>query len=73
MTMRYTATCLFGLEGLLGDEIDALGYKRIESIDGRITFEADEYACAACNINFRYAERVYLLIGALIFPFRGTQ
>ena len=23
--MKYTATCLFGLEGLLGGEIDALG------------------------------------------------
>ena len=26
MRIRYTATCLFGLEHLLGEEIDALGY-----------------------------------------------
>lgn len=64
MIFNYTATCLFGLEGLLGEEIDALGYKRIENIDGRITFEADENACAVCNINLRYAERLYLHLGA---------
>ena len=43
--IRYTATCLFGLEGLLGAEIDALGYNRISTIDGRITFEGDALAC----------------------------
>ena len=64
MKVNYTATCLFGLEGLLGEEIDSLGYKRIENIDGRITFEADENACAICNINLRYAERLYLHVGA---------
>jgi 23S rRNA G2445 N2-methylase RlmL len=39
MTYKLVATCLFGLEHLLGEEIDALGYKRIETIDGRVTFE----------------------------------
>lgn len=61
--MRYTATCLFGLEGLLGREIDDLGYKRIETIDGRITFEGDVSAAAVCNINLRFAERLYLNLG----------
>lgn len=64
MTLRYTATCLFGLEGFLGEEIDSLGYKRIENIDGRITFEGDENACAVCNTNLRYAERLYLNLGS---------
>lgn len=63
MTLRYTATCLFGLEGLLGEEIDALGYRRVESMDGRITFEGDENACAVCNINLRFAERLYVNLG----------
>lgn len=58
--MIYTATCLFGLEALLGAEIDALGYKRVETIDGRVTFEGDTAACARCNINLRFAERLYL-------------
>ena len=58
--MIYTATCLFGLEALLGAEIDELGYKRLETIDGRVTFEGDEAACARCSLNLRFAERLYL-------------
>lgn len=61
--LKYTATCLFGLEGLLGAEIDALGYTRIQTIDGRITFAGDTAAAAVCNINLRFAERLYLNLG----------
>ncbi|MBE6617924.1 MAG: class I SAM-dependent RNA methyltransferase [Ruminococcaceae bacterium] len=64
MTLNYTATCLFGLEGLLGEEIESLGYKRIENMDGRITFEGDENAAARCSINLRFAERLYLHVGS---------
>lgn len=60
----YTATCLFGLEGLLGREIDDLGYRRIETIDGRVTFEGDELAAARTNVNLRFAERVYITLGS---------
>ncbi|MCI9449207.1 MAG: class I SAM-dependent RNA methyltransferase [Clostridiales bacterium] len=63
MNYKYVATCLFGLEGLLGEEIDRLGYHRIETIDGRIIFEGGAEAAARCNINLRFAERIYLLIG----------
>ena len=49
--IEYVATCLFGLEGLLGEEIDALGYKRTETMDGRISFVGDISAVAVCNIN----------------------
>ena len=34
------ATCLFGLEKLVGEEIDNLGGKRTETIDGRVKFTA---------------------------------
>ncbi len=64
MKLTYTATCLFGLEGLLGKEIDELGYRRTEQIDGRITFEGDENACAEANLNLRFAERLYLTLGS---------
>ena len=63
MTLRYTATCLFGLEGLLGEEITALGYKRVDTIDGRITFEGDAEAICRANVFLRSAERVLLLVG----------
>jgi len=58
------ATCLFGLEKLLGEEIDALGCRRIETMDGRITFEGDERQLAAANICLRLAERVYIKLGS---------
>ena len=78
MTLKYTATCLFGLEGFLGEEIEAFGYKRVENIDGRITFEGDENACAECSINLRYAERLYLNLGSFTAEtfeelFEGTK
>ena len=63
MTYKYVATCLFGLEHLLGEEIDALGYKRINTIDGRVVFEGDKSATARCNVWLRFAERVFLLVG----------
>lgn len=61
--MKFVATCLFGLEKFVGEQIDALGYKRLETIDGRVIFEGDESAIARCNINFRYAERLFILMG----------
>ncbi len=61
---EFVATCLFGLEKLVGEEIDALGYKRIETIDGRVAFEGDLTVIARCNINFRFAERLYLRLGS---------
>ncbi|MBR4799115.1 MAG: class I SAM-dependent RNA methyltransferase [Clostridia bacterium] len=62
--MLFTATCLFGLEGLLGSEIDELGYKRIQTIDGRVTFEAPPEAAAVCNITLRFAERLFINLGS---------
>ena len=53
MEYLYTATCLFGLEGLLGQEIDDLGFRRVETIDGRITFAGDEYGAAKAAVNRR--------------------
>ena len=64
MTLQMVATCLFGLEKLLGEEIDALGCRRLETMDGRVTFEGDEYALAAANIRLRCAERIYIRMGS---------
>ena len=58
------ATCLFGLERFVGEEIDALGYKRLETIDGRVYFEGDENAIAKANITLRCAERVLLVLNS---------
>lgn len=66
--LEFVATCLFGLESLLGEEIEALGYEKTETIDGRVTFVGDEAAIARCNINLRFAERLYIRMGS--FPAR---
>ncbi len=63
MTYTYVATCLFGLEHALGEEIDALGYTRVNTIDGRVIFKGDLAAAARCNLWLRSAERLYLLMG----------
>lgn len=78
MNYKYVATCLFGLEGLLGAEIDALGFHRTETIDGRVYFEGDETAAAKANIWLRTAERVFLVLGSFPAPtfdelFEGTK
>ena len=64
MKLQLVATCLFGLEHLLGEEIEALGYERISTIDGRVTFLGDEQAVALSNIFLRYAERVFIRVGS---------
>lgn len=64
MKLQLVATCLFGLEHLLGEQIDALGYERISTIDGRVTFIGDEEAIALSNVFLRYAERVYIKLGS---------
>ncbi|MBP5207729.1 MAG: class I SAM-dependent RNA methyltransferase, partial [Clostridia bacterium] len=61
--MKFAATCLFGLEKLLGEEIDALGLKRDKTIDGRVIFDGDVSDIPRLNINLRYAERVYIVLG----------
>jgi len=78
MKFQLVATCLFGLEHLLGEEIDALGYERVSTIDGRVTFAGDEEAVVLSNIFLRYAERVFIKLGD--FPvhsfedlFEGTR
>lgn len=64
----FAATCLFGLEKLLGTELDALGYSRTETMDGRVYFRGGLDAIPRCNLGLRTAERVYLLLGR--FPAR---
>ena len=64
MKLELVATCLFGLEHLLGEEIEELGYERISTIDGRVTFLGDEEAVALSNVFLRYAERIFIKLGS---------
>ena len=78
MKLQLVATCLFGLERLLGEEIDALGYERVKTIDGRVTYVGDEAAIARSNVFLRFAERVYVKLGSFRAEsfdelYRGTR
>ena len=64
MALKLVATCLFGLEKQLGEEIDALGFKRLDTMDGRVTFLGELTDIPKANINLRLAERVYILLGS---------
>lgn len=64
MALKLVATCLFGLEKQLGEEIDALGLKRLDTIDGRVTFLGEMCDIPRANINLRLAERIYILVGS---------
>ena len=63
------ATCMFGLEKLLGGEIDALGLERVSTIDGRVRFRGSALDICRANIFLRTAERVFILAGE---PFTAT-
>ncbi len=71
MKLELVATCLFGLEKLLGEEIDALGLRRIETMDGRVIFEGEEKDIPRANIGLRCAERVMIRLGS--FPARSFE
>ena len=55
MKFDLVATCLFGLEHLLGEEIEALGYERVMTMDGRVVFRGDEEAVALAKANPKIA------------------
>ena len=59
----FIATCMFGLEKLLGEEIDALGLQRTMTMDGRVRFEGTAFDACRANLWLRTAERVYVLVG----------
>lgn len=58
--VRLVAPCLFGLEKAVGEEIDALGYHRRDTIDGRVYFEGPPSAIVRSNLWLRCAERVLI-------------
>ena len=62
---KYTfcAPCLFGLEGLVGEEARRLGFENVKVEDRRVFFDGDEHTLAKANLCLRMAERVMILLG----------
>lgn len=65
-TWDFCAPCLFGVEGLLGDELRRMGAENVRPQNGRVLFSGDCAMMARANIGSRYAERIQLLMGS--FP-----
>ena len=57
------APCMFGVEGILADELKRLDIKNVSPENGRVFFEGDENALAKANIFSRTAERILIVTG----------
>ena len=67
-TYHFCAPCLFGLEGILGDELRRMGALQVRPENGRVFFEGDAAMLARANIQSRYAERILLVMGRFQAP-----
>ena len=56
--MNFVVPCLFGLEGIAGDELRRLGMENVRVEDRRVLFTGDAAALAKANICLRTGERV---------------
>ncbi len=59
----FAVPCLFGLEGLVGDEIKKLGLGQVRVENGRVLCQGALGELARLNLNLRCGERVLLLMG----------
>ena len=59
---EFSVPCLFGLEGIAGDELRRLNIENVRVENGRVLFSGDEIAMAKANVCLRTGERVLLTI-----------
>ena len=67
--LTLCASCLFGLEGPLGNELRHMGMDNVRPENGRVFFDTDFAGLARANIRSRFAERILLMLGE--FPARS--
>ena len=60
--LTMAVPCLFGLEGLVGDELRRMGMENVRVEDRRVFFEGDFAAMVKANICLRMGERVMILL-----------
>ena len=58
----FAVPCLFGLEGLAGDELRRLNMEDVKVEDRRVLFTGDENALAKANICLRTGERIMIVL-----------
>lgn len=61
--MNFVAPCLFGLEGIVADELRRMDAENVVAENGRVLFSGKDNILARANINLRTAERVLILVG----------
>ena len=66
--MEFSVPCLFGLEGLTGDELRRLDMDNVRVENGRVLFSGDQRALAKANVCLRTGERVLIVLA----DFRAT-
>ena len=76
--IEMCAPCLFGLEGVLADELRNIEAEDVRPENGRVLFSGDSRILARANLWLRTAERVEIVVGsfkALSFEelFEGTK
>ena len=69
--MEFSVPCLFGLEGLAGDELKRMNMENVRVENGRVLFSGDETAMAKANIGLRTGERVLILLAD--FPAKSFE
>ncbi len=60
--MEFSVPCLFGLEGLAGDELRRMQLENVRVENGRVLFCGDERALAKANVCLRTGERVLIVL-----------
>ena len=69
--MQLIVPCLFGLEGLAGDELRRMDMEDVRVEDRRVLFTGDENALAKANICLRTGERVMVVLAQ--FPAKSFE
>ena len=60
MSFEYFVPCLFGLEGIVADELRYMDIDDVEAKNGHVIFKGDGEAMARANLNMRCGERVLM-------------
>lgn len=68
---EFSVPCLFGLEGIAGDELRRLDLPNVRVENGRVLFSGDETALAKANVCLRTGERVLIVLAD--FPAKSFE
>ena len=61
---NYVAPCIFGVEGILSNELKRMGAEGVSAQNGRVLFSGGENILARANISSRFAERIMISVGS---------